>query len=153
MKNTFQIFGQQLTVDEMLILEVQYVKIKNVVSHTEGGNQRILLEQNKLCNTWSQIFQLKNWFCKTLVCSKSNPHSKAPLMWKRFTFSTIVLPPRLNLWDFDVRFVQKINRCTDKCSAGMCINSQIDAVRLLHFYWAKATDFRALKLCETSVKC
>ena len=25
--------------------------IKDVVSHTEGGNQRILLEQNKLCNT------------------------------------------------------------------------------------------------------
>ena len=74
-------------------------------------------------------------------------------MWKRFTFSTIVLPPRLNLWDFDVRFVQKINRCTDKCSAGMCLNSQIDVVRLLHFYWAKATDFTELKLCEVSVKC
>ena len=29
----------------------QKTKIKDVVSHTEGGNQRILLEQNKLCNT------------------------------------------------------------------------------------------------------
>ena len=27
------------------------IVIKDVVSHTEGGNQRILLEQNKLCNT------------------------------------------------------------------------------------------------------
>ena len=129
-----------------------WVKIKNVVSHTEGGNQRILLEQNKLCNTWSQFFNWKTG-CKTLVCLKSNPHSKASLMWKRFTFSTIELPPRLNFWDFDVRFVQKINKCTNICIAGMCLNSQIDAVRLLHFYWAKATDFRALKLCETSVKC
>ena len=33
------------------------------------------------------------------------------------------------------------------------LNSQIDVVRLLHFYWAKATDFTELKLCEISVKC
>ena len=64
-------------------------------------------------------------------------------MWKRFTCSTIALPPRLNLWDFDVRFVQKINRCTDKCSAGMCLNSQIDAVRPLHFYRAMCNRFQS----------
>ena len=72
-----------------------------------SGNQRILLEQNSSMQYMKPIFQLKKTGCKTLMRLKSNPHSKATLMWKSFTSSTKNLPPRLNLWDFDVRFVQK----------------------------------------------
>ena len=32
---------------------------------------------------------------------------------------------------------------TDECSAGMCLNSQIDAVRPLHFYRAMGNRFQS----------
>ena len=35
------------------------------------------------------------------------------------------------------------SRLTDECSAGMCLNSQIDAVRPLHFYRAMGNWFQS----------
>ena len=78
---------------------------KETVSKTESGVQRILLEQNSSMQYMKPIFQFEKLVVNLKVESSFESHANVKEM--RFTFSTKNLPPRLNLWDFDVRFVQK----------------------------------------------
>ena len=78
------------------------------------------------------IFAIREEQNFSLLVVESSLESYMNLKELYFQYETLF--PRLNLWDFDVRFVQKINRSTDKCSVGTCVNSQINAVRPLHFY-------------------
>ena len=81
-----------------------------------------------------EIFTLKTEF-KFLKCFSS---SKNKSMYDRpaYSFQSVLQ------YTFRTKRAEK-QQITDECSAGMCLNSQIDAVRPLHFYRAMGNRFQS----------